>query len=293
MTLHDSEFPIDDALVAGLVFSQMPAWSDLQLRRVETTGTVNVLYRLGDDLVVRLPRTAEYSGGPQREASLLPRFADRLPLEIPVFHALGTPTDRYPSHWSVLGWIEGSDADLKILTDPLAAAEALGECVVAIRRTPTEGVDPGRNDRGLGLPAVDTDARRWIERLPVDIDPSAVAGTWEACVSAPQWSGPPTWFHGDLRQANLLARAGRLAAVIDWEGCSVGDPSCDLLAGWWVFDAEAREVFRSTTRATEDEWLRGKGWALLMAVAAIPYYAGSNPRFAAQARHALSEILAD
>jgi aminoglycoside phosphotransferase (APT) family kinase protein len=91
----------------------------------------------------------------------------------------------------------------------------------------------------------------------------------------------------------MIARDGRLAAVIDWEGCTVGDPSADHLAAWWLFDAESREAFRTASRADKETWLRAMGWALFMSVAAIPCYATTNPAFASQARHALNEILED
>jgi aminoglycoside phosphotransferase (APT) family kinase protein len=101
------------------------------------------------------------------------------------------------------------------------------------------------------------------------------------------------WFHSDLRGDNLIVHSGRLVAVIDWEGCTVADPSADYLAGWWLFDRDSRETFRSASNADRSDWLRAKGWALHMAVAAIPYYADSNPVFVAQARNALDEILSD
>ena len=99
--------------------------------------------------------------------------------------------------------------------------------------------------------------------------------------------------HTDLRGDNLIARDGRFAAVIDWEGCTVGDPSADHLGAWWLFDGESRETFRVVSRADKASWLRAMGWALLMSVAAIPYYADTNPVFVAQARRALNEILSD
>ena len=107
--LHDGEFAIDDQLVRGLIADQFPQWADLLLRRVVSSGTVNVIYRLGTDMAVRLPRMSDFSSGPQREATWLPRFAPREPLAIPEYVALGQPTDAYPSPWSVLGWIEGEN----------------------------------------------------------------------------------------------------------------------------------------------------------------------------------------
>ena len=293
VTLHDNELPIDAALVRRLLADQMPQWSELPLRRLESSGTVNVAYRLGGDKLVRLPRSTDFAQGPQREARWLPTFAPKVPLEVPSYLAVGTPTEAYPSHWSVLGWIEGKPADSSTLHDLQEAASALGEFVVALRKVPTEGAPKDGNYRAFGLAKADRDLRRWVEQLPIDIDRGAVLAVWESCLLAGEWNGPPTWLHSDLRGDNLIARNGRLVGVIDWEGCTVGDPSADYLPAWWLFNQDSREDFRSTSSARYPDWLRAKGWALHMAVVAIPYYTDTNPMLTSQARTALNEILND
>jgi aminoglycoside phosphotransferase (APT) family kinase protein len=112
-----------------------------------------------------------------------------------------------------------------------------------------------------------------------------------ADTSAPQWDGPPSWFHGDLYVNNLLARDGELVAVIDFEGCSAGDPSIDLIASWWMFDRSSREVFRETIEPDDAQWRRAKGWALFMGISAAFYYQDTNPTFAELAGRAIDEIL--
>jgi aminoglycoside phosphotransferase (APT) family kinase protein len=293
VTLHDDEFSIDDALVRSLVDDQLPHLRGLALRRIETAGTVHVVFRLGDELVVRLPRHGAYSDGPQREAACLPRFIGALPITVPKYHALGRPSSDYPAHWSVLEWIEGVIADRSTIDDLGRAAADLGAFIAAMRCVSTDGAPAGGSDRRLGLDHVDGDFRRWLARLPEDIDRATVLRIWNACLSVGEWDGPPMWLHGDLRGDNLLVRDGELAAVIDWEGCSVGDPSADLLAAWWLFDADSRDRFRSSTGVGDAEWMRARGWALFMAVAAIPYYADSHPSFSTQARAALGEVIAD
>ncbi len=123
MSLHDDGFRIDDEVVSGLIVSQMPEWSGLRLQRLDTAGTVNVAYRLGDDKLVRLPRLAAFSKGPLRESRWLPEFAPMLPFQIPAYLALGVPTDGYPSAWSVLDWIQGENATPAVLSDLNRAAE--------------------------------------------------------------------------------------------------------------------------------------------------------------------------
>jgi aminoglycoside phosphotransferase (APT) family kinase protein len=287
--LHDGEFEIDDELVGDLIASQMPGWSELRLRRLDTAGTVNVIYRLGDDKLVRLPRHVDFSNSPLRESHWLPRFAPAVPLQIPTHLALGTPTNDYPSPWSVLGWIEGENATQASLSDLNRAANRLGEFVLAMRAIGTIGA-PNDHYRGKGLGAVDADARRYITMFPDDIDQAEVLDVWESCVAAPDWDGPPTWFHSDLHSGNLLARDGELVAVLDFEGCSIGDPASDLMAAWWLFDQTSRDTFLGTIAPDEASLIRGKGWALYMCIAGIPYYLDTNPGFVVMARRALTQI---
>ncbi len=291
--LHDDEFAIDDDLVSGLVATQFPRWADHALRPLATAGTVNRIYRLGDDKLVRLPRAPNLVDGPEREARWMPIFASHTPLVVPRFLGLGQPTERYPSHWTVLEWIDGAVATPAALHDRHDAAGALGEFVVALRQVPIDGAPSGGNYRGFGLAAADTGLRRWAARLPADIDATAVTRIWDSCLEVGERTAPPTWLHSDLRGDNLIARDGRLVAVIDWEGCTVGDPSADLLAAWWLFDADSRVTFRRAAHAESGDWQRAKGWALHMAVLAIPYYADTNPIFVGQARRALQEIVDD
>jgi aminoglycoside phosphotransferase (APT) family kinase protein len=290
MSLHDYEFRIDDELVSDLIANQMPEWSRLPLRRLDTAGTVNVAYRLGDDKLVRLPRIVAFRNGPLRESRWLTRFAPVVPLQVPDYLALGTPTDDYPSPWSVLGWIDGENATPAALSDLNHAAEQLGQFVLAMRAVDTEGAPDG-NYRGKGLAGKDVDARRSLVQLPDDIDQAGVLAVWESCLAAPEWDGPPTWFHSDLHSGNLLARDGELIAVIDFEGCSIGDPSSDLIAAWWLFDESARDAFLRTIDPDDASLRRGMGWALFMCIAGISYYEHTNPGFVAMARNALTQIL--
>jgi aminoglycoside phosphotransferase (APT) family kinase protein len=84
------------------------------------------------------------------------------------------------------------------------------------------------------------------------------------------------WVHGDVTASNLLVRDGRLAAVIDFGCCAVGDPACDLVMAWTFFDDEERRHFRGELGLDDATWARGRGWALWKAllVAADEHSAG-------------------
>lgn len=266
MRMHADELEIDDELVRRLVDEQFPEWSSLTLRRVEPWGTVHAIYRLGDELSLRLPRRLEWSDEEHVIAHWLPRFAHALPVEIPVPVAEGEPGDRYPCHWSVCTWIEGEDG-IVAPWDPLAAARDLALFVGALQRVDVTGGKQGR-DR---LAARGDDMRERIERQ----GPRAVA-VWQEALAAPPWEGAPVWCHADLDARNWLVREGRITGIVDWESFGVGDPAADVMAAWKLHSIEAAELFRDTLGVDDGTWMRARGWAVSQASAALGYYTLEN-----------------
>lgn len=290
--LHENEFEIDDALVRRLVDSQFSGWRELPLRRVASSGTVHVIFRLGDDLAVRLPRAPEFSPALEREVSVLPILRTQLPVPIPELVAVGAPTRRYPSLWSVVGWIYGVPATQEAFADPEAAAGRLGSFVGALWTIEAPG-ERSPNRRGRPLAESDEWTRASIAAVSDEFDPVELTSVWESALAAPPWDEATRWIHGDLLPGNLLVRDGRLAAIIDFGECARGNPTVDLVAGWWVFEAASRDAFRETCGADQDSWNRARGWALSGGVGALAYYRESNPEFADQARHTLRRVVDD
>jgi hypothetical protein len=80
--LHDGALEVSEDLVRRLVLEQFPWWQNLPLRRVRSTGTVHALYRLGADMVLRLPLVPRWHSL-DKEQRWLPWLAPQLPLAIP------------------------------------------------------------------------------------------------------------------------------------------------------------------------------------------------------------------
>ncbi|MFI6493921.1 aminoglycoside phosphotransferase family protein [Streptomyces sp. NPDC050564] len=289
--MHAHEVRIDDALVRRLLAGQFPNWADLPLKRVESAGTVNAVYRLGADLAVRLPRIPEGAGDVDKEGEWLPRLAPLLPFPIPEILAVGVPGEEYPWRWAVLRWLDGELPVPGRLTDASALATDLGGFVRALWQIDLPGGPPAY--RGGPLATVDDATRSAIDELHGTIDTSAATAAWEAALSAPLWTGPPTWVHSDLMPMNLLTRQGRLTAVLDFATLGTGDPACDLIAAWNLLPAEARPAFRHAVGTDDATWARGRGWALSMALLQLPYYRTTNPVIAANAEHVIREVLGE
>src|SRR6185295_11184815 len=89
--MHVDEVNTELSLVVRLLTTQFPEWAGLPIEPVPSAGTDTALYRLGDDMVVRLPRIHWAAGQVEKEHQWLPRLAPLLPLAIPSPLAQGRP----------------------------------------------------------------------------------------------------------------------------------------------------------------------------------------------------------
>lgn len=286
--MHADEVDVDEALVRRLL-GQFPEWAALPLARVPSAGTDNALFRLGADKAVRLPRVAGSAGQVEKDRRWLPHLAPHLPLAVPVPLAVGEPAAGFPFTWGVYEWLDGSPATVDDLADPVAAAREMAGFLHALRSVDPAGAPSCR--RGRPLAVQDEGARAAITALAGELDPAAATAAWDAALGAADWTGPPTWLHGDLLPGNLLVAQGELSAVIDFAMVGVGDPACDLMVAWTLFTGESRDAFRAAMGADDDAWARGRGWALSVALIQLPYYRHTNPGLVAQAWRTVGEVL--
>jgi aminoglycoside phosphotransferase (APT) family kinase protein len=289
--MHSEEVETDMFLVQRLLTAQFPQWAKLKIEPVHSAGTDNALYRLGRDMVVRLPRIAAATRQVDLEQEWLPRLAPHLPLSIPCPLARGMPGERYPWQWSVYRWLEGRDAAAEGVNDLAQAATDLAKFISALQKIDPLGGPP--SGRGQRLRLRDNATRRAIEALRDSLDTDSVTGAWEKSLQVSEWDAPPVWTHGDLLPTNLLVERGRITAVIDFGGVGVGDPACDLVPAWSVLSAATRGLFRSLLAVDDSTWVRGRGWALSQALMIVPYYQNTNPALVAVALRVIDEVLAD
>jgi len=292
--LHENEVPVDDIVVRRLLGEQFLEWSTLPLERVATPGSDHVLYRLGRELVVRLPRKEGVDPQIDKEQTWLPRLAPLVSCALPTPVAKGKPSRMYPFSWSVYTWLGGETPPEGMAASELA--RDLARFVATLQSVDLPGGPAhGSENFGRGEPLARRDAatRAAIAELDEVVDVRAVAAAWEHALAAPVWEGPPVWLHGDLTTENILARDGRLAAVLDFGCLGVGDPACDLMVAWSLMTPEDREVFRTEVGVDEATWARGRGWALSTALIALPYYGETHPPRASNARYRIAEVLRD
>lgn len=289
--MHENEVEIDSDLVTRLIAQQFPDWAHLPLERVASDGTDNALYRLGDEMVVRLPRIDWAVEAIEKELHWLPRLAPSLPVAIPTPLGIGKPSEEYPWPWSVYEWLLGENPVVDRIDDPISLARELAQFIRALREIDT--TDAPLASRGVPLNERDNQTRAAVDALDGMIDVANVLTAWKSDLDVPPWPGPSVWIHGDLSRGNILLVDGSLSAVIDFGALGIGDPACDLIVAWNLLPASARDFFRGELQVDDFTWRRGRGWALSIALIQLPYYVDRNPGLAANARHVIREVLAD
>jgi aminoglycoside phosphotransferase (APT) family kinase protein len=296
--LHLDEVAIDEDLVRRLVDGQFPEWSGLALTPA-SGGTENRLLRLGDYLLVRLPRTPSAAAAVAKEHRWLPRLAPHLPLSVPEPCAVGRPGDGYPFRWSVYRWIDGAELDPERVADETALGRDLAGFVRALHGIDlmeAQREDPLSSYRGGSLRRLSSWAAENLEACrglrDLDLDLAALASMWQQAMDLDEPQVPHTWMHTDLKPSNLLQRQGELVGVIDFGGLSVGDPTAEH-APAWDLPPGARHAYNDELRLDTSTRLRARAWALGIALSGVPYYWSTWPDFVQECLRRLRCILSD
>ena len=118
----------------------------------------------------------------------------------------------------------------------LGALHALDPTAIGLAEEPIVGVD--------------AEIDRWCRALDT-VDPLLAPG-WQETAADLRAAQPRTVpgnsvVHGDFRLGNLLAAGPGIAAVVDWEIWTVGDPRVDV--GWFLVNADPQTYRRATRYA--------------------------------------------
>ncbi|MBO9656463.1 MAG: aminoglycoside phosphotransferase family protein [Agrobacterium tumefaciens] len=292
----DDRIVVTTQQVRALIASQFPQWAAFNIRPVELSGWDNRSFRLGDDMLIRMPSAARYVAQVEKEHRWLPVLAPLLQVPIPVPLALGQPGEDYPYPWSVYRWLEGEPLARHLdSTDLSAIAVDVATFLKALHGIDaSDGPLAGAHNfhRGGSLAVYDGETRASAARLADEVDQALAMEIWELALSS-RWQGQGIWVHGDIAEGNLLVKNGRLAAVIDFGSSGIGDPSSDLILAWNVLKAQGRDVFRRALDLDEATWQRGRGWALWKALIVLDAERGHNEKMAEWSRRTIREVFAD
>ncbi|MDG4821852.1 aminoglycoside phosphotransferase family protein [Asanoa sp. WMMD1127] len=286
-----AEIDIDADLVARLLRAQHPDLADRPLTLV-ANGWDNVIFRLGDDLCVRLPRREVAVQLIVNEQRWLPALAPRLAVSVPAPVRVGQPGDGYPWPWSICAWVDGEIASRVPVVERRAVAGSLAEFMNRLH-VPAPAEAPVNAVRGVPLSHRDGQIQERLTSGKLARE-DELRRLWDELKATPAWEGPELWLHGDPHPANLVLRGNpaTLAAVLDFGDLTAGDPATDLAAAWLVFDPPGRAVFQAGVEADPATWRRARAWALAIGTA-IAVFADIHPGLADAGEHAITQVLAD
>lgn len=292
-----TELEITADLVRDLLREQHPDLAGLTIREV-AGGWGNQMWRLGDELAVRVQRMDPTPDLQLKERRWLPALAPRLPLPVPTPVRFGEPSERFPKHWTVMTWVPGEPLDHATLSRGAHAADTLAAFLRALH-VPAPAEAPVATDRGAH-PGDCTDGFEAFCRAVAPADHVAdIRAVWDDAVAAGVWEGPPVWVHGDLHPANVVVSDGTLSGIVDFGDLFAGDPAWDLAAAWVLLPADtAARFFDSYALADEAAIRRARGLAamkslflMLMGQNGDRGLPGGKPHWGPVGRAALERVL--
>lgn len=296
MDMHAGQLTVSLRTVRELVDEQFPEWRGLSVRSVAATGTVNAIYRIGDQFAARFPLQPGDAESRRRqqcaEAAAARELFGRTRFRTPEPVALGEPGAGYPLTWSVQTWLAGAVAADEDPSASVAFAHDLAEFIAGVREIDTGWRTFNGDGRGGELWSHDEWMQTCFQRSEQLLDVATLRRMWNVMRDLPRGTAPDVMNHTDLIAGNVLVSDGRLAGVIDVGGAGPADPALDLVGAWHLLDAGPREAFRADLGCADPEWERGRAWAFQQAMGLVWYYVDSNPAMSRMGRRTLDRITA-
>jgi aminoglycoside phosphotransferase (APT) family kinase protein len=294
--MHPNQLAVAVGTVHALVDEQFPQWRGLPIRAVVSQGTVNALFRIGENLLARFPLQAGDVASTRRwlesEAAAAGILLGRTRFRTPEPIALGEPGAGYPLPWSVQTWLPGTVATDQDPGESVGFAHDLAEFIQGVRAIGTGGRTFSGEGRGGELPSHDAWMQTCFERSEHLLDVPRLARAWQAMRVLPR-TAADVMNHRDLTPANVLVSGGRLVGVIDVGSLGPADPALDLVGGWHLLEAGPRRALRDDLGCSDLEWARGKAWAFEQAMGLVWYYLDSNPAMSLMGRRTLQRVMAE
>lgn len=294
--MHADQLTVSAGTVRALVDQQFPGWRRLPVRPVPSQGTVNAIFRIGDQFAARFPVQPGDTGSVRRwlesEAEAARELAGRTRFRTPEPVALGEPGAGYPLPWSVQTWLPGVVATDEDPGASVAFARDLAEFITDVRAIGTRGRTFSGKGRGGDLRSHDAWMETCFSRSEQLLDVPRLRRMWAVMRILPRGAASDVMTHGDLIPGNVLVSDGRLAGVLDVGGLGPADPALDLVSAWHLLEVGPRQVLRGNLGCDDLDWERGKAWAFEQAMGLVWYYAETNPAMSRTGRRTLERIMA-
>lgn len=291
MQTPPAEIDINQPLIQSLLQEQHPDLSHLPISYL-SEGWDNVIYRLGSDYLLRLPRREQAVPFIEREQRWLPQLASLLPISIPAPIRQGVPQGNYPWPWSITPWFNGVTAAEALPNHQ--EARRLAHFLQALHQ-PAPANAPHNPLRACSLQERSEKITERITRFTAEgIVDRRIMLHWKAALAAEQKPGQLCLIHGDLHPKNILVHEGKFSAIIDWGDMTAGDPATDLASFWMLFgDQKMREDSLTTYGADAAMLARAKGWAIYFGTILLDIGKGGDTAFEQVGKFTLKNLAQD
>ena len=283
-----AEIDITPELIRELLQAQHPDLADLPLAYL-SEGWDNIMFRLGDEMTVRLPRRAKAADLLKNEQDWLPILTKDFPIPTPIPIRNGQPTDFYPWHWSVLPWFKGTTANLQQPDDD--QVDVFVECLKKLHH-PAPNNAPTNPYRGVPLVEGAEKIEERLTRLKANtnfITPK-IKKIWKEATEAP-YATENCWLHGDLHTRNILVHEGKISGIIDWGDMTSGDVANDLVPIWMLWEnPKTRQRALDAYEVTPEILVRAKGWLIYFCAVLLDSGLVDNPEHAEMGRITLERL---
>ena len=269
--MPDAEVSIDLAMVRELIAVQAPHWAHEEINYL-ATGWDNEVYRLGDTLLIRLPRRQVGEDIGVKERRWLPQLAQDSGVDIDLVIFEGQPTSSYPFTFSICPYVPGISAARLNRKERDEYAQEFSGLLKALHQ-PANSKEPRSDFRGCALSQVDERTREQISTLDLPLQ-SAALELWQEALDAEVYGGSPVWLHGDPHPSNTVVdgeEPSLTVSLIDYGDLCVGDPASDLGMCWMHFSsAGIGQAFEAYGIAVGSPmWRRARGWGLRYAMMTV------------------------
>ena len=294
--MHDDQLTITKAQARSLIADQFPQFRGQEIRELETAGTVNAIFRIGERYAARFPlritNPVDCLRNLEQETEASREFHGFCPFPSPAPVGIGRQGAGFPMPWLVQTWIDGEVATPGGFSSSPDFARDLAYLIGALRKVELKG----RTFSGPGRGGKLTDHDDWMEvcftKSENLLDVANLRRLWGRLRAVPP-SRADAMSHKDLIPTNLLVLKGRLIGVLDTGGFGPADRALDLVAGWHLMNRDARTIFREALEVDDVEWQRGAAWAFQQAIGLVWYYKDTNPVMAELGRSTLSRLVED
>src|SRR3954447_8161582 len=180
--MHPNQLTVSVPAVRALVRQQFPQWRKLEIQAIDFPGTVNMLFRIGNDMVARFPLQAATVPATRRrlesEAMAARELLGRTRFATPQPVAIGQPGPGYPLPWSIQTWLPGAVSTGAELTGSPGFAGDLAEFIRGVRAIDVRGRAFSGRGRGGDLRSSDAWMQTCFERSAQLLDVPRLRELW-------------------------------------------------------------------------------------------------------------------